>query len=59
MVMNMPKSLSAFTDGWEEITNPNQPYFVQTMDEFMEEDNSKILTEMYLQIAERTVNAME
>ena len=48
-----------FTDGWKEITNPNQTYFIQTMDEFTKGDHCEILTEMYLQMAENTAKAMK
>ena len=46
----IPNSLIAFTDGWDEITNKNQPYFVQIMDKFAKEDHCEILAEMYLQM---------
>ena len=58
MTKNMPKSLTAFTNGWDKITNINQLYFIQIMDQFTEQDHCEILTEIYLQMVESTVKAM-
>ena len=35
------------------------PYLIQTMNEFIEEDHCEILTEMYPQMTENTIKAME